>query len=341
MKIKPDTIFNDAKISLINTRKERFNIVSFTPEKKDGQFCLKANGETLALNINDEIILSIIVKYKFCPKWLVEQWYSSLAGNNVLLGSEEESKIKSFISFGLLYELPSAVAVFLMPTESLANLFGTKLGKFISPPYNTLSHTISEQQVLFECLTGCARYVQDTKCIPYVSQWGLGTSGVMCIPECDYSVRNSYFYKHIEEFNDQEAVLAQEILEGKVITTPDFRESKLTIHKKLDQYKYELKIPDLSVLAPRVKNEDGIAIPRSIALEVELTCKGVNKYERLLDLYWDNLKFGKVIYLVDNGTTRDALLQALEYLQMVHQTDGINKTCEFEIVEFQVPSMNN
>lgn len=332
--ITNESLFEDSKVSLINTRQKRYNNVRFKCELRNDEYILISENGRLRLDIIDEAVLYIIAKFRFCPAWLAMQWYNN--GAVTIGGDIGSSKLKSFIEFGLLYEFPSAVAVFLMPTDRLASLFNIRLGNFNNPPYNTLTHTISEEKVMFECITGHARYISDVRCIPYVSSLGLGTIGSLCIPESDYSIRNTYFNKHIEEFNDQESRLAAEMLNGNIITTSDFKEFKLTIHKKIDQYKFDLKIPDLAVLAPR-EVVDGIAMPRSVALEVELTCKGAEKYTRILDIYWSNLKYGRVVYLVNSKNTRDCLIEAYKSVRNMHSSDGQDRTCDFKIVEFEVP----
>lgn len=330
--IDSDTLFKNSKISLINTRQKRYNNVRYKAEVKCDRYILTSEQGKLEMDIFDEVVLSIIGKYKFCPLWLAKQWYET--NTTTAIGVDNESKIRKFIDFGLLYAFPSTVATFLMPTERLASILDIKLGEFTNPPYNTLTHTISEEQVMFECLTGKAKYLEGINCIPYISIWGIGAIGCCCIPEIDYSIRNSYFNNHIEEFNDQEANLAKEMLSGNIVTTADFKELKMTIHKKQSQHKYGLKIPDLAVLATR-KLVGNIAMPQSIALEVELTNKGIEKYIDIFEIYWNNLKYGRVVYLVNDKKTRDCLVKAYKTVWNRHIND--DKTCEFKLVEFVVP----
>lgn len=341
--ITEESLFDGANISLVNTRQRRYNNVRFSAEVKDGKYIITSENGILELTIYDEIILAILLKFRFAPSWLVMEWYDSIREDIKLFPEDEGYKefslnrLRDLINVGFVYEFPSAVSMFLMPTEKLASIFGERLGGFNNPPYNTLTHTISEQQIMFDCLSGKAKYLEGINCIPYVSSLGLDTVGAMCIPELDYSVRNSYFKNHIQEFNDQEAILIQEMLDGKIITTPDLKESKFTIHKKIDQYDYEMKIPDLVVLAPRVLDEDEVAVPRSIALEVELSCKGVEAYKNILNLYWSNLKYGKVVYLLNDPKIRSCLIEAYNWVKYDNELRETDQTCEFEIVEFEVP----
>ena len=334
--IEKELLFENSHVSLLNTRQERYNNVKFSAELEDGCYVLKNEQGTLPINIKDEIILYIIMKFRFCPSWLAKQWYED--DSNFTIDGNFSSKLKKFVDFGLIYEFPSAVSVFLMPTERLASLFNTSLGAFNNPPYNTLTHTISEEQVMYECMMGEASYLKDCPHIPFVSNLGLGKndSGCYTIPESDYSVKLKYFKDNIMAFNDQEAKLAKEMLDGKIITTPDLKESKLVIHKKVDISNYEIKVPDLAVLAPR-KLVDGVAMPQSIAIEVELTCKSIRAYEKILDIYWSNLKYGRVIYLINSTKTKNCLLEAINRLYKKYDNNTENKTCEFQISEFVVP----
>lgn len=330
-----ELVFDGSKTSLINTRQQRYNNVRFTAELVNNRYVLKSDSGTLEIDSFDEVVLYIITSYRFCPSWLAKQWYNTKT--TIISGDVGQSRLREFINMGLIYEFPSAVAVFLMPTDRLASLFGIKLGGFNNPPYNTLTHTISEEQVMFECLTGQADYISDINCIPHMSFLGLGPIGSECVPELEYSVTNKTFKNEIEKYNDQEYHLFKQMTDGSdnPITDVDLRQRSLVIHKKVDQYDYDIKIPDLAVLAPREIRDDGIKYPKSIALEVELTRKGVEKYKKILDIYWDNLKFGRVVYLVNDKKTSEQLSEAYKYVY--DKNDGDCQTCELKIVEFEVP----
>ena len=127
------------------------------------------------------------------------------------------------------------------------------------------------------------------------------------------------------------------MLEGKLITSVDIVENHLAIYKKIDSDEYDVKVPDLVMLAPR-KMKDGIAVPCSTAIEVELTNKRKDDYVRLLDLYWDNLKYGHCLYLVSNSKIKDNIINAVEQIYDKHQKDGVEQLCEFEVREFIPPS---
>lgn len=334
-----EEVFENSNISLITTRQKRFNNVKFSCEVKDGNYILTSEEGKLSLSIFDEIVLYIIAKYRFCPVWLARQWYES-NNRGVTLGQDTyKEKLRSFINFGLIYEFPSSVSVFLMPTDKLASLFNIKLGVFADPPYNTLTHTISEEQVMWEFMSGHHPSLNTLPHFPYISEFGLGEyeKGAKILPEIDYSVKNSYLKKNITEFNDREARLTQEMLEGKLITSVDIVENHLAIYKKVDSDEYDVKVPDLVMLAPR-EMKDGIAVPCSTAIEVELTNKRKDDYVRLLDLYWDNLKYGHCLYLVSNSKIKDNIINAVEQIYDKHQKDGVEQLCEFEVREFIPPS---
>lgn len=337
--LSQEKVFTDANMSLINTREKRYNNVKFSAELKDGFYVLTSDEGKLKLTIKDEIVLYIILKFRFCPSWLAQQWYKN---EQLVLGTDAKTKLRGFIDFGLIYEFPSLGQVLLMPTEKLASIFGSKLGNFTNPPFNTITHTISEEQVMYECMVGEARYINDLDVapIPYVSSLGMGKldSGAFVVPECEYNVRSSYFKEHIEEFNDQEAILSSEILDKKIITTPDLKENKFTIHKKIDQYNYDWKVPDLAVMAPR-KIVNDIAMPQSIALEVELTAKSVQAYRKIFNLYWDNWKFGTVVYLISDKKTKTNIDHAFQRVKQENELNGVDRTCDFVFTEFVIPYM--
>lgn len=334
-----EDIFNNAQTALATTRQKRFQNIKFSAELKNGHYILTSEQGKLSLDIIDEIILYIILKFRFCPLWLAKDWYEENSIGTYIGEEKSVNKLKSFIDFGLLYELPSAVATFLMPTNKLASLFNIELGNFINPPYNTLTHTISEEQVMFDFMSGRSDYLKDIPHIPFVSNLGLGKyeKGTVVIPESEYSLRSSFIKKHLPLLNDQEASLTKEVLDGKLITTVDMKELQLVIHKKISKEEFDFKVPDLSILAPRKLNKDGIAMPQSTALEVELTNKGWKSYYRLLDLYWDNLKFGNCIYLTPDKGIKDNLTKAINKLYDDHEKDGIEQTCQFYVVEFEIP----
>lgn len=338
--ISKEDIFNNAQTALITTRQKRYQNIKFSAEISEGKYILISERGRLEIDMFDEIVLYIIAKFRFCPMWMARQWYDSNSVGSYI-GSEKisQNKIKAFIDFGLIYELPSAVAVFLMPTNRLASLFNLELGNFCSPPYNTLTHTISEEQIMFDCMSGQANYLKDKNHFPFVSSLGLGRDSKksIVIPESEYSLRSSFIKNNLKLLNDQESNLIAEMLEGKIITTVDMKELQLVIHKKVGVDGFDFKVPDLSILSPRELDEDGIALPKSIALEVELTNKGVNAYEHLLGLYYDNNKFGYCIYLTPDVSIKDNLIKAIDKVFETAENEGREQTCKFEIVEFEVP----
>lgn len=71
--LSQEKVFTDANMSLINTREKRYNNVKFSAELKDGVYTLISEEGQLNLNIKDEIVLYIILKFRFCPSWLAQQ----------------------------------------------------------------------------------------------------------------------------------------------------------------------------------------------------------------------------------------------------------------------------
>lgn len=327
-KISKEEILFNIQNSILSTREERYKQVDFTIHKEENRCILQSGPAQLELSINDEIILYILFIYGYMPLFLAKQFLKT--GSFI---GQEKSKLIQYRDFGLIYEYPTPVGIFLMPTDKLAILFGKNLGDFVSPNYNLLTHSVSEEKIMYECMTGTAEYLKDIPHIPYISQLGLGknSDGTSIISEEQYSVSRGFFYKNLEKYNEDESKLREEIKAGKQITTPDLKEQNLIIYKKKSADKYDYKLPDLAILAPR-KIINGIAFPQSTAIEVELTGKGMNKYKDLLQLYYNNMKFGKVIYLTPDGKIRDDLLKAWNKIDK-----SKTQTCELEILDFVIP----
>lgn len=315
--------------ALLNTREVRYKQVDFSIEKREDNSVVLKNGPAeLNLTLLDEVVLYIILIYRYMPFFLAKKFVQS---SNFI--GQEESRLVLYRDFGLIYEYPTPIGTLLMPTEKLALLFGEKLGPFTNPNYNLFTHTVSEQKVMFECMIGEAQFLKDIPHIPYISKIGLQNNkeGTTAISEEQYSISRNFFYQHLKDYNDAEAKLREEIKAGKQITTPDIKEQNLMIFKKRSTDKYDYKIPDIAILAPR-KIVNGIAFPQSTAIEVELTDKGIRKYTSLLQLYYSNIKFGKVIYLTPDGKIRDTILKAWKKIDR-----SITQTCELEILDFVMP----
>lgn len=334
MKITSEKVFEHSKISLVNTRQNRFRDVHPKIENLGKTLLLFLSNKTLTLDVTDEIILNLVLKFRYAPAWLVEQWLET----KQTIGSEEiaKTRIRTYIDFGLLYEYPSAIGIFLMPTNLTAGLFNTELGRFKDPSYNILTHEISELDILFKLHTGRLTFKCNKDCFPYVSHFFGSQNGSYALTEHDFDKSLNAFKgngrnEKVEEISTMLHHLQKEIKEGKEITMQDIKLKKLSLYKKNNKGFFDVKIPDIAILAPRnIKN--GIAYPESVALEVELVPKRVDAYEQALSIYWNNLVFGKVIYMVTNQNTLKNIKKA--YAKLISNREP---SCCFEIINYEIP----
>lgn len=342
MKLTAEKVFENASISLVNTRQNRFRDVHPKVENLGQRLLLtlgkneSASKQSLYLDFTDEAILHLILMFRYAPAWLVAQWLETK--NTIDIAARE--RIRSLIDFGLVYEYPTAIGVFLMPTNLTAGLFNEELGSFRDPSYNILTHEVSEMDLLFKLIMGRYTFHAETKPFPYVSQFFGTQSGSQSLTEHSYSrALNASMGTgrslKTEEVEKTVGELLQEIKIGKQITTADMKEKKLAIYKKNGKGSYDVKVPDIAILAPR-KVEDGIAKPQSVALEVELNPKRADKYIKALELYWDNLIYGKVVWLIKDRQTLKGIKSAYNTLLAKKKP-----TCAIEVINYEIPYNKN
>lgn len=317
-----------------NTWKNRFN--SVLPDfHKEGEKIIMTRGNNSAeIDPFDEIILTVLLKFLFIPVWLVKQFYNKW----MITGLENpQNKIDDWIKLGLVWEFGSPTGLYLRPTWALFKLFGQSPEKFYGIPYNTLAHTVSEEQVFFDILTGYSTIVNNEKKIgnlllPRISELGFkdDNRGTNVITEPDF--RNPYLYqdKGIKELNDTEHRINEAMKNGEKFTPELENFNQFTLVKKINntgniKKDFKFHLPDLII--PNLRDDKGN--PTSIAVEVELSNKR-GGYLETMERYKNNNKFGSVYWLVDSNAIAKSLRDAYK------QTKGTG-TCKTYIMEFVVP----
>ena len=303
--------------------------------KKEEHFInLKTSELEIQLNQLDEIILSIVLDFLFCPTWLVCRWLKKYSKYRT---ESEKDTIMSWIDIGLVWHESSVTGNYLRPTKLLFNLFNKNMPKYTDIPFNQLTHTISEQQVMFEILSGdsdnIVNKIFSKMYIKRHSPLGLtgGIKGTNIINESQFSNVISYQSKSVKEINSIEYNINKEIENKETITT-EFRDfSKFIIIKKrgntgVVKKDYSFHVPDLIIPLPRLQGS-----PQSIAIEVELSDKKLTRYIETLKMYKDNNRFGYVVWLSSNEKISGNLLKAFKNLS------GLNKT-KMLIQPFTIPS---
>ena len=317
---------------------------------KLGPDCIEVRTIDTSVQIKklEETILFIIADFKFMPYWIVQRWYDDI--NSIKgLASEE---IKKWIRVGLVWVETSPTGVYLRPSKFLLDMFGDDIEytNYIEIPYNTLTHTIAEAQVLFDIRIGNPnselwQIVKDEKTMPCYHPIlrdlnniaDPNEPGTLILREAQFRKGNKY--KDNEQLLQAEELIRSQIRElstnGSILGyTQEFMDFNLfpivTYNQNQNDKKNELytQNPDLIVPIPR---EHGRA--KSYAIEVELTPKDAQRYNYIMQSYKNNIKFGKLFYLC--GTQYIARL-----IKEAFQEIGGLGTCELYLIPFKAPSMD-
>ena len=334
MIIKEEDIIVGTSNSSENTWNNRLNTNLVTFKKENNKIIFMPPGKSIELNAFDEIVLSIVLKFLFMPVWLVYNFYNMFE----IIEEKEETYdiIDEWIECGLVWKEPSVTGEYIRPTYALFELFDEDKRKYSNIPFNMLTHTIAEEQVMFELMTGINEICRKEITMPRVSELGLGKSkiGTNVIGEEDF--RNPMLYREegITTLNDVENKINKAARLGERITPELLDFSQFYLVKKVSntgviRKDYRFHIPDLCI--PVFRKENGK--PQSIAVEIELTNKRIGGYEETLSRYKNNNKYGSVYWLCNQSNTADSLRQAFDNI-------GGCGSCKMVLQEFQIPHPN-
>lgn len=325
-----------------NTWGNRYNNVlpDINMDSTKSILTLTAGNFSCDLDDFDEIVLTIVYKFLFCPVWLIKQFYKTWIFTADCENVVEE-KIDSWINVGLVWKESTVTGMYIRPTYNLFNLFGSSPENFTNIPFNTLTHTISEEKIMFDVMTksdSVKSIFENNYTLSRVSELGFNIeesddSGTNIIAEPDF--RNPYLYneKGIMELSNTEHRIDEAIKgdpEGSIITPELENFNQFTLIKKINntgtiKKDYLFHIPDLII--PVIRNNGK---PQSIAIEVELTNKRAINYKETMNRYKDNNKFGAVYWFVSSPNTMQALKNAYE------EVGGTGK-CKTYTIEFIIP----
>lgn len=331
--INNDFIMSGTKIAQSNTWNNRYNDTIPNIEKEGEYIKLTYSDIVERIDSFDEIILTIIIKFLFCPIWLIKKFYSF---SNPITGNGEyaDYKINNWIKLGMIWKEPSVTGIYIRPTYALFKLFGETPYKYTNIPFNMLTHSICEEYVMFLIMSGNSQIVEDNRDIllPRISELGFknDNSGTNILAEEDF--RNPILYsqegidKIIETDNSIKLALQKKLQISNELT--DFRQFVLC--KKINntgQVKkdYIFHVPDMIIPTLR---KDGH--PQSIAIEVELTNKRSVNYEETMKRYKDNNKYGSVYWLCSTAST-------IQNLREAYKTTGGTGSCITKVIEFEIP----
>lgn len=319
-----------------NTWNNRYNSVIPSIKKDGNKIILSSAHETVELDSFDEIILTIIIKFLFAPVWLLKQFYNTwmIAGLD-----DPEEKINSWVNIGLVWKEAAVTGQYVRPTYLLFKLFGQDPEKFYNIPFNTLTHTISEEQVMFEVMSGrgpigeAILKREKVKLLPRISELGFdeNNNGTNIITECDF--RNPALFKDegIKELNDTEHKINEGMRNGETVTPELEKFNQFVLVKKINNtgtIKKDFVFHIADLIIPTIRNNGK---PQSIAIEVELTNKRAVNYEETMKRYKDNNKYGAVYWLCNTPDIANNLREA-------YSTVGGTGTCRTILLEFTIPT---
>lgn len=326
--LTPDFILNGTKNAQKNTWGGRYNKITPAIRMFGSNMVLSTSIDRVEINAFDEIILTIIMKFLFAPIWLIKQWYDGSLG---MVGNESyvDEMIENWINIGIVWKESDVTGQYLRPTYALFQLFDVPPYKYCNIPFNTLRHTISEEQMMFEVMSGTSQICKREKTTKRISELGFTgeLQGTNIISEEDF--RNPF--QTYQQIMDVENKIEKEIKAEAKITEElrDFR--NFSIVKKVgntgeikDDFKFH--VPDLIIPVPRDKGK-----PMSIAIEVELSNKRAINYVETMNRYRDNNRFAVVYWFCSSMTTATAIRDA--YIE-----SGGTGTCRTELMEWVLPS---
>lgn len=289
---------------------------------------VKTIDDTAIINTIDEIVLYIIARFRWAPAWLIQQWYE-------VYKLDGYSRIEQFIRVGLVWAQTGSTGVFIRPTYFLFEMtdiydnvkVDPKTGKtikyrpnYVDIPFNLLNHTCAEMQIVFDVMAGNRQSEiwvildqQDvTKQLPMYHPLQLR-------PSCSDG-RSIYIEDEYKCTLNPDALLsAQDTLNTSINNrdkfTAEFQDSSLftLVIDDSENSKYGLYTQRPDLVIPALRNLDGT--PNSVAIELELSPKTGNRYDKIMNSYQNNKIYGTLIYLCGNN-------------YIVEQVKKANRACE-------------
>lgn len=285
--------------------------------------------ETVTLNKIDEVILYIISSFKFSPIWMLEQWFEQYS-------LKAEPVIISWVNIGLVWLEESAMGPIVRPTLFLLNLFKEEATKYSAVPFNLMNHTCSEQSITFDIFMGNSNselwniLKDETSLLPAYHPLGIkpdNDTGTVAIREGEFKIAKLQVESELTKIITNEEEIYRE-MQARVKYSKEFADfSKFPIIKiDKDTGKVTMQTPDIIVPVGRKEGK-----PQSCAIEIELSSKHKRKYDQILFNYKNNIKFGKLFYLV--GDRRIGALIKESYKRI-----GGLGMCELYLVPYSPPA---
>lgn len=286
---------------------------------------VKTIDNTVNLYKIDEVILYIIARFRWVPAWLAQQWFE-------VYGINGYSQIEKWIRVGLVWAQTGSTGVFIRPTYFLFNMMDIKENRYVDIPFNLLNHTCAEMQIIFDVMIGNPKseiwqFIQNSECLPTYHPLNINVtndSGVPIFTEDEY--KSTLDPTKLRENQDK---LISSIRSGNKFTAELIDISLFTLATADEKSKNGIytQRPDLVIPAFRKPNGQ----PQSWAIEMELSAKTGNRYDKIMASYKNNLIYGYVLYLCGNN-------YIVEQVKNAYRDAGGLGTCKLFVAPWTAPA---
>ena len=327
--LTPESVLSGVKNAQRNTWGGRYGKATPSVKKEGEVITLSTSLASYGFTAFDEIVLTIVMKFLFVPIWLVKQWYATglkMVGNE----SYVDDMLQKWVQLGIVWKESDVTGQYVRPTYALFQMFNEPPYKYCDIPFNMLRHTICEEQLMFEVMSGESVICKQEKVMPRVSELGFEgkMSGTNVIAEEDF--RKPFVQAEYRKVMDVEHQINAGMKDGLCVTEELKNFRYFSLVKKVDntgevKKDFKFHVPDLIIPVVRECGK-----PRSIAIEMEISNKKLD-YVETMERYRDNNKFGAVYWFCRSSSIAGALREAFI-------AAGGTGACKTELVEFVVPS---
>lgn len=293
--------------------------------KYEDRLEVKTIDDVATLRKLDEVVLYIIARFRWAPAWLIQQWFE-------VYQVDGYSQIDKWIRVGIAWAETGSFGVYIRPTYFLFEMMDIHDTKFTPVPFNLFNHTCAEMQIVFDVMMGNPKseiwyFIQNSECLPTYHPLGIkavNDSGVPILIEDEY--KSSLNPSIVKEAQD---ALIQSIRMKQRFTAEFQNYSLFTLvsndYSGNNKEGVFTKRPDLVI--PAFRTPDGKA--QSWAIEMELTPKF--NYDKIMELYKNNLVYGYVLYLCGNNTI-------VEKVKKAYKKAGGLGTCKLFVAPWTAPA---
>lgn len=308
----------------------------------DNNIVIKTIDEEIQIDNVTECFLRTLCQFTFSPVWYFKNILEDVYNDGQI--------IKDLLSVNMVFIDNTTNGAFLRPTKNLYKLFSLPVKKSGIIPYNMLTHEMSKFDIYYKVMRGCCDEINNYLLDNHITNLLYKPSTVTKQESDEYAVldlidgneRNEKKLfpsliideenikvdkKNIEKITNVENVIIDELRRNERETSELKNHSMLFLENvKCQSDNFLVKFPDLII--PMKRSSD--LSPNTIGIELELTCKSQEHYDNAILISKNNLKYGAVIWFVNDFKTKAKLYQALK-------NNGGSGSCKNIIFDYTVP----